>query len=537
MFKSRRFFVFLIVILGFFLYFHSLKDTFVWDDEEQILANTAVHSLTDWPTFFTGSTFNNGGASTSLMGLYYKPLMTFSFAILYAMFGLIPFYFHLFQLVIHITNAILVFLIFYYLFKALLGHKAHLAGVLGPAAAGSLIFLVHPLLTEAVVYSASLQDVLFTFFGLLAFLIVVKGHKLERFFAVAFLLLLSLLSKETGVVFFAIILTYVLIFRKKDESIAFVLAAFLSVGFYAFMRFGVAHIGLQKQNLSPISRAGFAERMQTVPEIIFYYVSRFFWPSSLAISQHFIVPKIDFSGFFAPAAFDLVFFIVLACGYFLINRNDRSSGKLYIFFFLWFVFALGIHLQIFPLDMTVADRWFYLPMIGLIGCIGVILKDYINLTSVKIILVIIVAVMSVRTFTRTLDWKDGLTLFGHDERIVKNSFDLENNLGVELFRAGRFAEAKSHFEASARLAPYWWTNWNNLGAIAERQGDFSKAENDYKKAIKNGKYYLAVENLATLLIRVKKYAEAKKFLQDTAIPNFPDNAIIQNDYLYLQNLK
>jgi len=155
---------------------------------------------------------------------------------------------------------------------------------------------------------------------------------------------------------------------------------------------------------------------------------------------------------------------------------------------------MGLHLQIFPLDMALAERWFYFPIAGLLGLV-LISGSQFNLFNQKKLLyffvILIIFALSIRTFIRTFDWRNGLTLFSHDIKLSGKSFNLENNLGVGLFRTGRVEEAAIHFENSTKLAPYWWTNWNNLGAVAEAEGDLESAEKHYKKAIGNGKYYLA----------------------------------------------
>ena len=103
-----------------------------------------------------------------------------------------------------------------------------------------------------------------------------------------------------------------------------------------------------------------------------------------------------------------------------------------------------MHMQIFPLDVTISGRWFYLPMFGLLGILG-------HLKFKKItyyIAVLLILIFSIVTFIRSFDWKNGLTLYSHDAKIVKNDFNLENNLGVELYRIGKFNEASYHFQNS-----------------------------------------------------------------------------------------
>ena len=115
MMKKYRF-ILLITLIGFIVYANSLFNRFVWDDEEQILNNSLVHSISNIPSFFKGGTFNVSG-SPKLTGIYYRPLMTSFFSILYTVFGPNPFPFHLSQLLIHIANTVIVFFILQHFLK------------------------------------------------------------------------------------------------------------------------------------------------------------------------------------------------------------------------------------------------------------------------------------------------------------------------------------------------------------------------------------------------------------------------------------
>ncbi|MDH7475843.1 MAG: tetratricopeptide repeat protein [Microgenomates group bacterium] len=501
----------IIILLAFLIYQFSLFNNFVWDDEEQILNNNLIHSLGNFPKFFSGGTFNSGGRQ-SLSGLYYKPLMTLFFSLIYSIFGSRPFFFHLISLGFHIANTILVYAIFLYFFSDRLAFFL------------SLIFLVHPINVEAVAYISSLQDLLFLFFGLTGFYLTIKKKKpiwLSVF------LLLSLLAKETGIVFFFIIPLYLFLFDKQllknKKSLLYFLAP---IAGYSFLRFILAGIFFQKHNLSPINRMAFWERMISLPKIIFYYLKNFFLPTDLAISQHWVVRFYDWPNFYQPLIFDLLFFggILFLFRYFL---KERKNFSIFLFFFGWFLAGFSIHWHFFPLDMTVADRWFYFPVIGLLGMIGVVLKNNFLSGRKKSIIFLfyaaIISLFSFKSFLRTMDWKDGLTLYSHDININKDAFDLENNLGVELFRVERYQEAKRHFENSTKLAPYWWTNWNNLGVIYEREKNYQKAAEFYQKSIINGDYYLAYENLAKILIFHSNDKEKAKSFLKKALQLFPEN--------------
>jgi tetratricopeptide (TPR) repeat protein len=175
--------------------------------------------------------------------------------------------------------------------------------------------------------------------------------------------------------------------------------------------------------------------------------------------------------------------------------------------------------------MTIAERWLYFPLIGFLGLSLVFVLK--NLRKIHpwlgfLVLSTLIALFSFRTFLRNYDWRNGLTLFGHDIAYSKEAFDLENNLGVELFRAGKIKEARPHFEYSIELQPSWWTSYNNLGVIYEREGNLKKAREFYEKSIKNGDYCLAYENLGYLLLKTASLEETIRFLEN-AVRKLPQN--------------
>lgn len=498
---QTKHFILIFFLIGFLVYGASLSNRFVWDDEEQILNNSLVHSITNLPLFFRGSTFNTGGTG-SLSGLYYKPLMTVFFSLFYTLFGANPFFFHLIQLIFHIVNTCLVFVLFRNFFSPL-------------AFFLSLIFLVHPINVETIVYSSSLQDILYLFFGLISLLFLMKNDfDFKKTLTLSFLILLSLLSKETGIVFIFLSVLYAYLYQKKKLKSLFK-AIFISLSFYSVLRFGIAQVFFNKHDLSPITRISFWQRLLTIPKIITHYLSTYVFPKDFSISQHWIVDTLTLTNFYLPLILSISFFIILSV---------YLRSKPFLFFYSWFILGLGLHLQIFPLDMTVADRWFYLAQIGLLGMVGIY---FLRLSVLLSLLATIVLVLfSIRSYYRSLDWKDSLTLYSKDEQITPNSFDLENNLGVALYRAGRYQEAKDHFERSIKIAPFWWTNWNNLGSIHEQEKNIVDAKEAYTTAIKNGQYYLSYENLAkVILFRENNPDEAKKFAENS-LKIFPQNSTL-----------
>ncbi len=489
------------------VYSFGLFNGFVWDDEVM---------------------FQNAGSIPGTV--YFRPVISTVYWTIYNVFGPRPFSFHFFQLVFHIATAVLV----YYLFKRFF--KETISFIL------AIIFLVHPVIVEAVSFASAMQEVAFTLTGIIGLYLFVSTENLSitKVFFGTFLLLMALLMKETAIVFFILVFGYLLLFKKKPNNVLvnYSIFAVIFLMTYFLFRLSGGSTYVQGQGLFPIMRVSLTTRLINIPMIILFYLTKFFYPMNLAIAQHWVVRTVDLRNFWLPLIGECLL-LLTAIIYVL-----KSKNRVFAIFFIWLLIGLLPHLQIIPLNMTVAERWLYFPMIGLLGMIGSAMgKLKVKSEKLKVIFMgltlAVISLFSVRSFVRTLDWRSGLTLFSHDIK-KDSSFDLQNNMGVELFRVKRYKEAKKYFEISTKLAPYWWVNWNNLGAIYEQEKDYQKAMEYYQKSVNNGQYYLAYENLAKLLVLYgKDQKKTEEFLKE-ALRLFPKNENllkINNFYDQLLNKK
>ncbi|HQM16132.1 MAG TPA: hypothetical protein PLM16_02920 [Candidatus Woesebacteria bacterium] len=366
---------FIMLIATVLVFGSSLNNEFVWDDEEQIVNNGAVHSLRSIPQLFVGSTFNSGGAST-LGGLYYKPMMPMVFALVISLGGLNPIWIRSVQVMLHLLNSLMIFVLLTDLAKKFESKISWSLNILSWfSLALSLLFLLHPLNVETAIYLSSLQDVLFMSFGLMAVLIVQKtAPSVKTIVLTAVCLLFSLLSKETGLLMVVWIVLMAQLVRL-EWRLATQGIANSTILFYLFMRFMVAGIGIQAHNLSPITRSSLWERVITIPKIINYYLTNLVWPTNLAISQHWVVTQLSLTDFWLPLG--LVLVVMGAC--LLVWQKAKKRYGISHSFYYWTLLSLillmlagGLHLQFVPLDMTVADRWFYLPFVALILIMGLV---------------------------------------------------------------------------------------------------------------------------------------------------------------------
>lgn len=501
----------LFVILSFIIFGNSLANNFVGDDASQIINNPLVHSYKNIPKFFSGSTFYLGDPGR-LYGLYYKPILSTYHSLVYSVFGPNFIAFHFFQVLFHIVNTSLLFLLFTRFFD-----KSR-AFVL------SLIFLVHPINSEAVFYISAAQDILFFFFGIGALLLATKKTiKVYTLVLLAIFLLASLLSKETGYLFVAVVILYSLIFNRKYFLHLLTSSILVSAVYFLLRTNAIKTFSLPGN--SPIAKLDFWERFINMPEILFFYFKTFFFPLNLAISYNWVYRELSLGHFFFPLIVDLLFMsVVLYFAFLLYKNHPRQYFKIYIFFFTWFIVGILLHLQIIPLDATVAERWFYFPIVGLLGMAGTILNVFklkLSKTWGIIIFFILLLALSTRTILRSFDWKDVWTLYSRDIKTSKDNYALESGIADYLLNQREYQEAKVYAEQSVNHYPFF-TNLNTLGAIYDRLGDKEKSKEAFVNALKYGDYYKTYENLAVLALTYGDPEENIAFIKD-ALRKYPKN--------------
>lgn len=468
--KTALWIALILFVAGCITYAKTFTNAFTWDDIWQIAEAKDVLLIRN-----IGGIFSNG------VDFIYRPLFFTVLAVINSLFGTNAVYFHIFSILIHIANAFLV----YVLLRRFFSGKTALFG--------SLLFLLHPIQVEAVANISFLTEPLSFFFGCLTLLTVMYGRTTHAFFGCFLFFLFSMLSKESGIVFFPVIASYCMLFRR-DVLIKAVLSLSAGFGVYLFLRLGVARSPLFATfpiaPYVPIQRASPGVRLLTVPAIVGYYFRTFFFPLKLAVAQYWVVKQVTISNFFLPLAGMIA---MIGAAWYALRYFRAKNGhafRILLFFVLWFGMGLLFYLQIVPLTMTVADRWMYMPVAGLIGIICVLAAEFLPKRPGNLLVVVatgMCVLLAVRSMVRTFDWQDNLTLFSHDTRVTPGNFSLENDIGAELLKRGQYGEAKRHLDASIALAPDWWLNWTNLGTYFNSTHDADGAIRSYETAIRNGK--------------------------------------------------
>ncbi len=509
------------LIIGFLAYLPILFNGFVWDDITYLIDNPEFHQ------FSLGTAL---GPNVFNAGIFYRPISAIYSAGMYALFGEHAFFYHFLQLAIHIANTCLLFIFFCLFFTE------------GVSLFLGLLFLTHPINVESVAWISASIHPIFLLFGFIALLIATKQYLSRRDLSlICVFLLLSFLAKEVGIVFLFVMIAYRYLYRLGNIK-EFIFVGAVVTGIYTVLRVLVG--GVTIESLSGFVRiAGLplGERLLHIPAIVLYYLKTFFYPAHLSIWQQWVITPASLKTFYLPLFISILYFILIFCAgrYFYKRdaRQEKSETRHFpqlAFFFVWYALGMGALLQIVPLDMTVADRWFYFPLVGILGTLGVLLQilepNFRKHRKIYyIVAVLIVTLLSARTFVRSFDWKNNLTLYAHDIGEKGNNYLLLDEYAKELLDAGEIDRAYGYSIRSVSAYPTV-SGLTTLGFIYGQKGEMDKAIGILRKAVeltatKSGGDIHEVANayhdLAAFLVMNSRFSEVRDFLYAQGLKKFP----------------
>ncbi|MDB5178703.1 MAG: transrane and tetratricopeptide repeat containing 3 [Patescibacteria group bacterium] len=464
-----------IILVGFAVYFSGLSNDFVLDDARQIVNNPSIQSGTNWGQLFSGSTGYSGYVDGKLIGAYYRPLMMVSYSFIYSMFGQDQVAFHVIQLSLHIAVAVVLLMFLRYTFKPVLA--------LGLA----LIFLAHPVNSQSVFYIASLQEPLYMLFGLLALWLLLKFDSKKSLVAVAVCLFVSLLAKESGILFVVMSAVYLFIYNRQRLYTFLVLMALPLVVYVALRThaLGLPH----NPHLAQIDDLSIWGRLASMPAILFWYISVFFLPFQFAHAYYWTVPTLSITGFWLPLLADSLSIAALSYLTAVVKRRlPNAYYRTYLFFGIWFALGMMLVSQVFPLDLTVSPSWFYFPIIGLLGMLGIAsmlirwprLPGYVPI----IVISVIIGLLSMRTAVRGFDWVNDTTLAARDAKLSPDDYNAQFEIAHGLVLRGKFNEARPYAQRAVELYPTA-VNYELLADICLWSGDIQSNRATIKSGLKH----------------------------------------------------
>ncbi len=448
---------------------------------------------------------------------YFHPLTWLSLMLDHELFGLAPWGYHLVNLVLHAVAAALLLLAF-----------ALATGRPRPSAAAALLWGIHPLTVEGVAWVAERKTVLagaLAAGAVLAYVAYARRPSWRRLGVVALLQTASILAKPSLVVFPALALVLDLwplgrIGRPRagagvpHPALSRIVAEKCALALVAVPAAIPAIVSTKHFDISlvtvPLSLRA-ANAFASIPR----YLAAVAWPSGLSVYHPFPVHvPLPLARVVAGA----LLVALLTAGALLAARRRPSllAG------WLWFLVALSpaIGLKVVGMWPAWADRFAYLPLVGLAAAIAFAAADVAARASVARAMVIggaacAAVALGAATVHQGRYWKDSLALFRRAAEIEPRSFEMQMHLGVTLGRAGRWQEALSHLELARQLNPLDAKYRLNLGLCLAALGRFPEAVEEMKAAVSlDPRNANAKAQLAMALHNLGRLAEAERHFRD-----------------------
>jgi protein O-mannosyl-transferase len=431
-------------------------------------------------------------------------------------FGLNPAGPHCVNALLHAANTVLVFALWWQLMRGRTGKKTGAPddddGAIWPAALIAALFAVHPLHVESVAWIAERKDVLSTFFGLLALLCYARyaqdhahaaGNPRFSYRLSLLFFILGLMSKPMLVTlpFVMLLLDYWPLQRSN------VLAAAMLPGeagstslprrshakaghrlliekipFFAVTAAScvVTYLAQSRGAVRSLAAVPLAYRLENVPVAIVTYLLKLMWPARLAI----IYPM--------PRAIPAAVFIGCSLLLIVITAGVWLARKRHPFLPVGWFWFLGTLMPVIGLvkvgDAAIADRYMYLPSIGIFMVLAVGARRIFERRSwpkltVPALAAVILAALTVVTERQLRFWRNDETLFGHAVRVTHDNVDAILNDGVALENEGQPLQAIAQYRRAEQLAPSSWLAHTDAADLLYYTGDTNAALEEYRQAI------------------------------------------------------
>jgi len=478
-----------IFILAIVVFLPALKNGFVnWDDPSYVYENLHIRHL-DLKWIFTGIVASN-----------YHPLTLLSHTLDYALFGLNPMGHHFTSIVLHGLNSSLVFILATRLLRRCMGK-----GVVLPAMVAALLFAVHPIHVESVVWVSERKDVLSTFFFLISILLYLRytergrGKNLYLLALISFCL--ALLSKPMAITLPVVLLILDYYPLKRDangwgalfiEKIPFFALSIASAILTLWAQSaGGAIRGLETHSI--FTRFFMAARAVT------FYLHKIILPINL--SPYYPLP-FNTGLFSVTFLISLVVFILISIICLLALKRQRWPLALWVFYLLTLLPVSGL---VTVGGEAAADRYAYIPTMGFFLLIGAITSGLARRGGagnngrlkavVTVLIVAILIIFTASTIRQEYIWSNSITLMSRAIKLYpKRTAIPYNNRGLAYDKRGEFQLAIADYNSAIAISPEFTESYINRGIVYGEYSLFEKAINDFSQALeidpKSAKAYM-----------------------------------------------
>jgi tetratricopeptide (TPR) repeat protein len=503
-------FLFLATLLAYLPMWHA---GFIWDDDYWI-NNPLTKSPHGWYRFWYATKMND-----------YYPLTSSAFWLEWRLWGANAAGYHVVNVLIHATNAVL-------LWRLLA--RLDIPG----AKLAAAIFALHPVNVASVAWIAELKDTLAMFFLLLSLLFYLRFDDtcLRRWYWIsAETFVLALLSKS-AVAPLPLVLLGIMWWRRGRigwKDLVHSAAFFVAAGVLALIT-----IWFQSHNSighEIVRTDGFWSRLAIAGRVVWFYLYKAVLPMELIpIYPQWQIGPVSVISFVPGLMLALVFFVCWK------NRATWGKGPLFGLgcFVVMLLPVLGfLNISYFVYSL-VADHWQYFAITGIIALMAAGITKVLDLFPGEKVLLcgVLLLVLGGLTWRQAKIYRDSETLWQTTLEQNPNCAVAHNGLGNALLQKGAVDEAITQFQQALQINPDYAQVHYDLGNALLQEGEVDKAITQFQQALEiNPDYAEADNNLGSALLQKGSVDEAISHFQmalkiktdDAEAYNNMGNALLQ----------
>ncbi len=437
-------FLFITTLSVFLFYFHTLSYGVKAFDEMAIFKETylpaclnlremfEIISLIGLHQHFEASNI----IYSNISSLRCNPFGNFLQLLIQLLFQTNPFYYHLYSLILHVINSILVFLILRNIANLFFKDSSSKAEFISISTL-TLLWALHPVNVESVLLATNANIVLGHSLSLYVFYIFLKllinsNNQTSNNIILFIVFLCALFIAEFHFMIPLIFFSYATMFNIyfKNHSTKYSLKKALSLSFPAIIATLIYTFAFLSSNTKINFQNGFSliETLERVfwlsPQVLFHFIKLLLLPLKLSVDQSTLVKLgnsiFDPYAIFCLGIISLLLFISIIS---LLKKNNRTPFS-FITFFLLLLSLIPFSQIIAPLYNLASERYLYFPsfifIFGFAHFIFFILSKGKKAPLFLAILFLLLISYSTRAYIRTLDWKNSFTLYTSAVKATNN---------------------------------------------------------------------------------------------------------------------
>lgn len=435
----------LILLLSFLIYGQSLHYGYVLDDtivvDENKFVAKGVNGIWD---ILSKETFTGyfGEQKNLVAGARYRPLSLVSFALEQSIFGKKPG-------ISHLINILLYAFCGWFLYRLILNLKiiANKDAGIYLALIASLLFIAHPIHSEAVANIKGRDEIMCLLFSLVALFQFIQYYdtkQLSNIWTASISFFLALLSKENAITYLAIVPLTLVVFRnvtffsaiRKTWPLIVVALIFLIIRTEVIGYFFNSGVKITDLMNDPFIGMKSSEKFATIIYTIGWYIKLLIFPHPLTHDYYpYHVQKMGLT------SIPFLISIILISTIIILAYKKRKSQPVFFYCVSYFIITISIVSNfIFPVGTFMNERFLFMPSIGFILLISYYGYQYIlnqnriyQYSSILLFSLLFIG-YSFKTVIRVPDWKDGFSLNISGANISQNSARINMFAGVSYFQ-------------------------------------------------------------------------------------------------------